>query len=82
MLGTHRGEPFYARSAVSVLHTADRWRREGREVSAGEALLSQACHAPPPICSPFHGLLILSYLKSNTILHVVHAPLHPLSACK
>ena len=35
LLGTHKGEPYYFRSAVSELHTAFRWRREGREVLPG-----------------------------------------------
>ena len=35
LLGTHKGEPYYLRSAVSELHTAFRWRREGREVLPG-----------------------------------------------
>ena len=31
-LGVHKGEAFYRRSDVQDLHTAERWRREGREV--------------------------------------------------
>lgn len=30
--GLHRGEAFFHRTALSELHTADRWQREGREV--------------------------------------------------
>lgn len=30
--GLHRGEAFYHRTALSELHTADRWLREGQEV--------------------------------------------------
>ncbi len=29
-LGLHRGEPYYPRAELHELHTADRWRREGR----------------------------------------------------
>ncbi|GAX72825.1 hypothetical protein CEUSTIGMA_g280.t1 [Chlamydomonas eustigma] len=36
LLGTHKGEPYYARSAMSDLHTPERWRREGREVRSDE----------------------------------------------
>ncbi|KAK9858829.1 hypothetical protein WJX84_000716 [Apatococcus fuscideae] len=32
--GLHRGEAFFHRTALSELHTADRWQREGREVLA------------------------------------------------
>ncbi|EFJ49372.1 hypothetical protein VOLCADRAFT_89729 [Volvox carteri f. nagariensis] len=33
-LGLHRGEPYYPRNQLSVLHTVERWRREGRQVAA------------------------------------------------
>lgn len=29
-LGLHRGEPYYPRAELHELHTAERWRREGR----------------------------------------------------
>ena len=35
LLGTHKGESYYARALVSDLHTAERWRRVGREVRPG-----------------------------------------------
>ncbi|GLI64108.1 hypothetical protein VaNZ11_007283 [Volvox africanus] len=35
-LGLHRGEPYYPRSDLSVLHTVERWRREGRQVRDSE----------------------------------------------
>jgi hypothetical protein len=35
-LGLHRGESYYDRARLSDLHSADRWRREGREVMAAE----------------------------------------------
>ena len=35
-LGMHRGESYYDRASVSDLHSADRWRREGRQVLAWE----------------------------------------------
>ncbi|GIL45587.1 hypothetical protein Vafri_2789 [Volvox africanus] len=31
-LGLHRGEPYYPRPDLSVLHTVERWRRVGRQV--------------------------------------------------
>ncbi len=34
--GLHRGEAFYHRTALSELHTSDRWQREGREVLPAE----------------------------------------------
>jgi xeroderma pigmentosum group C-complementing protein len=36
MQGMFKGEVYYDRSELSPLHTADRWRREGREVMADE----------------------------------------------
>jgi hypothetical protein len=39
-LGLHRGEAYYDRSRLADLHSAERWRREGREVLPEE--LSQA----------------------------------------
>ena len=41
--GLHRGEAFYHRTALSELHTAERWQREGREV------LPEARDAPAKI---------------------------------
>lgn len=35
-LGTFRGEPVYARSAVLSLRSAETWMRSGRRVRAGE----------------------------------------------
>ncbi|GIL94232.1 hypothetical protein Vretimale_488 [Volvox reticuliferus] len=35
-LGLHRGEPYYPRPDLSVLHTVARWRREGRQVRDSE----------------------------------------------
>ena len=35
-LGLHRGEAYYDRSRLSDLHSADRWRREGRQVLASQ----------------------------------------------
>lgn len=35
-VGLHRGEPYYPREALSELHTADRWKREGRIVREKE----------------------------------------------
>lgn len=31
-LGAHKGEPFFSKVDVQELHTAERWRREGRDV--------------------------------------------------
>ena len=41
-LGLHKGEPYYPRAGLSVLHTVERWRREGRQVR------TRAPHPPPP----------------------------------
>ncbi|KXZ44021.1 hypothetical protein GPECTOR_75g745 [Gonium pectorale] len=35
-LGLHRGEPYFPRAQLSVLHTVERWRREGRQVRDSE----------------------------------------------
>ena len=40
-LGLHRGEPYFDRSALSELHSAEKWKRDGREVLPGE--LGQPC---------------------------------------
>jgi hypothetical protein len=37
-LGFHRGERYYDRSSLHELHSAERWRREGREVVEEELL--------------------------------------------
>ncbi len=34
-LGLHKGEPYYPRAQLSVLHTVERWRRDGRQVGGG-----------------------------------------------
>jgi hypothetical protein len=57
-LGVHKGEPFYRRNDVHDLHTAERWRREGREVkeevrvdSAGEGGGLSQVSTPSPVCA-------------------------------
>ena len=32
IVGSHRGEPYYMRKDIADIHTADRWKRLGREV--------------------------------------------------
>lgn len=44
-LGLHKGEAFFSRTDVQELHTAERWEREGRQVSK-----STWIH----MCTPMH----------------------------
>ena len=84
-LGLHRGESYYDRASVSDLHSAERWRREGRQVGWPHCRYLVASvhpnifcnvrhhHGGEAVCSP-HSVVLAIYRLARSVCRLKPRP--------